>query len=301
MAENISLNNVATFQNDTTAVNVVNGNNAAITTAFTDTLSRSGISPNQMTSTLDMNNNQIINLPFPTTLNSPARLQDVTNAQNITIINATTGTSGHTVPFLDGTNTWSAPQTLSVTTSGNVSAFTIFDTPSGNATSGVSLNLVSISDTVNAGAAFAQGFNVNHIFGGGTTQGGRQAVQGFAQLNSASNVASTISNYIGVVGASTAASADNGTGVTSGTAQGAFFGGNFLAFANAPATNLLNVSGAEFNAQMAAGSTCWAKSLAQFSSNPSDAVNGSGVNTMLWLYNQAGSTAKWSNALLIDN
>src|SRR5258706_2438254 len=110
MAENINLNNVATFQNDTTAVNVVNTNNAAITTAFTDTLSRSGVSPNQMLSTLDMNNNQIINLPFPTTLNSPARLQDVTNAQNITIINATTGTSGHTVPFLDGVNTWSAIQ-----------------------------------------------------------------------------------------------------------------------------------------------------------------------------------------------
>src|SRR5258707_8079907 len=131
MAENISHNNVATFQNDTTAVNVVYGNNAAITTAFTDTLSRSGISPNQMTSTLDMNNNQMINLPFPTTLNSPARLQDVTNAQNITIINATTGTSGYVVGFLDGTNTWSAPQTLSLPSLGTGTGLNISETVSG--------------------------------------------------------------------------------------------------------------------------------------------------------------------------
>src|SRR5258707_15684928 len=104
MAENITLNNVATFQNDTTAVNTINGNNTAIVNAFTDVLSRSGVGPNQMTSTLDMNNNQIINLPPPQTVNSPARLADVVAASSITITNATTGTSGHTVPFLDGNN-----------------------------------------------------------------------------------------------------------------------------------------------------------------------------------------------------
>src|SRR6266446_6183023 len=130
MAENINLNNVATFQNDTSAVNTVNNNNAAITTAFTDVLSRSGVGPNQMSSALDMNGNQIINLPFPSTLNSPARLADVTSAQNITIINATTGTSGHTVPFLDGTNTWSAPQTITLSSLGTGTGLTLNETVS---------------------------------------------------------------------------------------------------------------------------------------------------------------------------
>ena len=78
MSENIILSNIVTFQNDTTAVNTINNNNATITTAFTDVLSLSGVTPNQMKSSLDMNSNQIINLPPPGTVNSPARLVDVT-------------------------------------------------------------------------------------------------------------------------------------------------------------------------------------------------------------------------------
>jgi Pectate lyase superfamily protein len=109
VAENITLSNVVTFQNDTTAVNTVNNNNATITTAFQDVLSLSGKSPNQMQSALDMNSNQIINLPPPATTNSPARLVDVVS--NPTIVVPATGTSGHVVPFLDGVgNTWSNAQ-----------------------------------------------------------------------------------------------------------------------------------------------------------------------------------------------
>jgi hypothetical protein len=110
MAETLTLTNVNSFTNDTTAVNAVNGNFTAITTAFTDVLSRSGVSPNQMTSALDMNTNQIINLPAPSTVNSPARLIDVVSNPTITVPG--TGTSGHTVPFLDGANTWSGTNTF---------------------------------------------------------------------------------------------------------------------------------------------------------------------------------------------
>jgi len=49
MAENYTPNPVTTFVNDTTAANTVNNNFTAISTAFTDVLSRSGVSPNQMT------------------------------------------------------------------------------------------------------------------------------------------------------------------------------------------------------------------------------------------------------------
>src|SRR5712664_1249621 len=85
MAENITLNPVATFQNDTTAVNTVNTNNTTITTAFQDVLSLSGQSPNQMKSALDMNSFPIMNLPPPGSSNSPARLIDVTSTNPITI------------------------------------------------------------------------------------------------------------------------------------------------------------------------------------------------------------------------
>src|SRR6266853_588756 len=301
MAENITLNNVATFQNDTTAVNVVNTNNAAITTAFIDTLSRSGVSPNPMLSTLDMNNNQIINLPFPTTLNSPARLQDVTSAQNITIISATTGTSGHTVPFLDGANTWSAPQTFTVS-SGVGAALTVNQTASGTTAGSPFLNLVSIQDTINAGANFVDGFVSQLNMNTSTVQGGRQALVGATILNAATNAANANRNYVGVTGISLMQTPDNGTSPTSaGTAAGSAFGGNFVANLSSSATSFFNVCGCEFNTTMPIGSSAWAKSLIQLSSSATDAVNGSGINTMLWLYNQTGSTSKWTNAILIDN
>ncbi len=85
MAENVILNNLANLQNDTTTINVINGNNATITSAFTDVLSRTGVSPNQMGAFLDMNNFPIINLPAPGSANSPARLADVTSTNPISI------------------------------------------------------------------------------------------------------------------------------------------------------------------------------------------------------------------------
>src|SRR6266481_2282560 len=77
MVDKITLSNVASFQNDATAVSTINANNALITTAINNTLSRDGTSPNQLNNTLDANSNQIINLPNPATANSPLRLQDL--------------------------------------------------------------------------------------------------------------------------------------------------------------------------------------------------------------------------------
>lgn len=101
----ITLNSVADLTQTTTAQNTINANFASIQTAFDNTLSRGGTSPNQMQAVLDMNSNQIINLPAPSTPNSPARVVDVVT--NPTIVLPGTGTSGHVVPYLDGTNTFS--------------------------------------------------------------------------------------------------------------------------------------------------------------------------------------------------
>lgn len=75
----VILNNVGTLTNTTTAVGNINSNSATIETAFDNTLSRDGTSPNQMESTLDLNSNQIINLPTPATADSPLRLQDLSD------------------------------------------------------------------------------------------------------------------------------------------------------------------------------------------------------------------------------
>jgi len=104
----ITLTDLANLQNETTAVNAINANNAALKIASDNTLSRDGTQPNTMGATLDMNSHQILNLPAPGDPTSPVRLKDVTTG--ISTITAATGSSGHTVPFLDGNNTYSGTE-----------------------------------------------------------------------------------------------------------------------------------------------------------------------------------------------
>lgn len=73
----IILNPLASLVNQPTALNVLDGNFSAIGTAFENTLSRDGTSPNQMLSYLDMNSKRILNLPAPTTATEPLRLQEL--------------------------------------------------------------------------------------------------------------------------------------------------------------------------------------------------------------------------------
>lgn len=107
----ITLNNVASLIDATTAANTINANSSVIQTAFDNTLSRDGTQPNVMNSPFDMNGNPILNLPPPSSVTSPARLVDIVS--NPTIVVPGTGTSGHAVPFLDGNNTWSGSNTFS--------------------------------------------------------------------------------------------------------------------------------------------------------------------------------------------
>lgn len=73
----IVLTSLANLTNQTTAINTINANNAAIQAAWDNNLSRDGTTPNQMGANLDMNSNKIVNLPLPTTSSEPVRLQDV--------------------------------------------------------------------------------------------------------------------------------------------------------------------------------------------------------------------------------
>lgn len=87
MTDKVSLTNLANLQNENTAVTAINANNAAITTAINNTLSRDGTTPNQMSATLDMNSNRIINLPEPASANEPARIQDLADIVSDGVIN----------------------------------------------------------------------------------------------------------------------------------------------------------------------------------------------------------------------
>lgn len=113
----ITLSSVTNPQDLTSLASTINSNSTTIVNAIDNTLSRDGTAPNQMQSSLDMNSNQILNLPAPGTVNSPARLIDVVT--NPSIVVPSTGTSGHNVPYLDGNNTWSGTNTYSAATTFN--------------------------------------------------------------------------------------------------------------------------------------------------------------------------------------
>src|SRR6267154_208780 len=76
MTDKITLGNLANLTNQTAAVTTINNNNALLTTAINNTLSRDGTPPNQMTSALDMNSNRTLNLPTPISASEPLRYVD---------------------------------------------------------------------------------------------------------------------------------------------------------------------------------------------------------------------------------
>ena len=108
----ITLNDVTTFANDASAVTAINDNNSTLETAFDNTLSRDGTTPNQMAASLDMNSNRILNLPSPVSTTEPLRLADlssivsgsVTVSPDLTIgsTNISGGTAGNLL-YNDGT------------------------------------------------------------------------------------------------------------------------------------------------------------------------------------------------------
>ncbi len=77
MSKITPLNNLQNITDLTTVSSTINTNNTYITNAVNNTLSLDGSTPNQMNTNLDMNSNQILNLPVPATVGSPLRLQDL--------------------------------------------------------------------------------------------------------------------------------------------------------------------------------------------------------------------------------
>lgn len=137
MTDKITLSDVADLTQSTSAANTINANSDIIETAFDNTLSRDGTNPNTMISDLDMNNNSILNLPAPTSINSPVRLADVPSlGGSITINNTGNLPAGGAINTLltktggsDYVAGWTAsPTIVSVTNGGTVSFPSTTDT-----------------------------------------------------------------------------------------------------------------------------------------------------------------------------
>src|SRR6267378_4229372 len=87
----VTLDNVGSLIDATSAQTTINDNSAAIVTAVENTLSRDGTAPNQMTAALDMNSNRIVNLPAPISTLEPIRGADLTGGSVASINNLPTG------------------------------------------------------------------------------------------------------------------------------------------------------------------------------------------------------------------
>ena len=196
---------------------------------------------------------------------------------------------------------------LSVTpTAGSGRSLSTLQDATGTVVGPTSLNNMKInSDNIigtNGGGSdyFVEGMTHEHYFGGASVTGGRQGLTSYLYLTTATSATNDNRNYVGSAGIVTAQSGDSGSGVAFATSAGAFFGLAGVGVANNGATNLHNVTGAEFNVAMKTGSTVYGKSLAQFSGRNDDAVKGSGVDAMLWLYKQGSSAVAWTDGILFN-
>ena len=88
----------------------INANNTLIETAMENTLSLDGTAPNQMSASLDMNSNRILNLAAPESSSDAARWQDVVEGLELTgtAVPALTGNNGKFLTTDGNTVSWAA-------------------------------------------------------------------------------------------------------------------------------------------------------------------------------------------------
>lgn len=174
---------------------------------------------------------------------------------------------------------------------------------SGTASSGLNgSNFLITSDNLNASTGFVTGIYMQQQFGGSAAEGGRVGLWIDTRNDGgATNSANPNRNYAAATFQSFAVNGDGGTGLTTGTAKGAFFGLAGVGIAFNGATDLLNVTGEELNTLVETGSSVALKSILQLSGQANDAVAGSVVDTMLWMYNQSGSPVAHKYGIYIDN
>lgn len=118
MSDKVSLTNLVNLQNETTAVTTINTNNAVITTALDNTLSRDGTQPNTMGAAIDMNSNRVLNLPAPISADEPVRYTDIqtlTAGGSITFNAIPTGGATHAVLQKNSATNFDASWTVSPT------------------------------------------------------------------------------------------------------------------------------------------------------------------------------------------
>lgn len=311
MAENITLGTVSTFTNDSSAVSIVNNNSQLITNALANTLDRYGSAPNGMQAVLDMNNFNIINLPSPATINSPARLVDVVS--NPTIQVPTVGTSGATVPLLNGVNTWSGVQTFTNSTpSSSAGAINIqfnqnassnilpqgiweFQVTAGNCTAPLGFNTLTIFDSVIGTTNFINGWSFTHDINGGA--GGRVSMQINCLLSNSSTWQANAGNSF-VTGLIVNTEVSVNVGGSSGSRFGQFFAFNPVATLASGATFVTELCNTEADVGALSGSSVDYISGLKISQTTGAIVHANLLEAAL-AFTGGSSIGGWNNIILL--
>jgi hypothetical protein len=209
MTDKVTLGSIASFQNDSTATVQYNLNNILLTGAIDNTLSRDGTTPNQMNANLDMNSNQIVNLPAPIAPTAPVRLEDLTTFQGGGTINAipTGGNTGQALTKTSNTNYqvgWSNVPTGPVTSvSGDLATWNS-TTGSAMADSGIlATNVVTLAGSQTLTNKSIAGSQIT-----GTVAGANMAAANLA----AGNVNGGVNGTLPIANGGTGATSNTGTG-----------------------------------------------------------------------------------------
>lgn len=227
-----------------------------------------------------------------------------TCADNPVVVGTSLLGFGILLPSIVGTNTWLATQTFAPSGSA-AQAIIARQTLSGVIAQNFTCpsyfafdaNSLSITETVamSSNLYFLDGWAFHHNVNAGFL-GGRQGLVVNLNMNGAPSGANVNDNYCALASYATAAA--NLGGIVSVPA-GAIFGLGAVGLALNGATYLLNVTGAEFNVAVNTGASTAFKSLIQLSARTDDAVQGTTVDTMIWMYSQQNNIL-FRNALFID-
>ena len=161
------------------------------------------------------------------------------------------------------------------------------------------LNIRAIGDNIQQeqiSGSKVNALKVSQQMQGGHT-GGRHAIYGVLSFDGSSDVSGIDRNYVAIQGQTIVNSSDGGTDVTPATAKGAFFGLSSIVNVSENTTNLLNVTGAEINTKIDAGSSCWLKSGVQVVDKSAE----QGVIDAGLLVAASASSVGWKVGLLLSD
>lgn len=230
MTDKVTLANVGSLIDATTAANTINSNSAAIVAAMDNTLSRDGTTPNQMGANLDMNSNHLLNLPAPVNNTEPLRLQDVALIAGGGIISSNplpvAGTVGQVLTKKSSTNydTQWANQTLTLgagqVLGSNIAANTVTN---GNL---ATVGATTLKGNPTTSSATAADFTIDGLVTSATPSSTldflliKDSVSStFKKVNIASMIGSTVAGVTSVDSLSGAFTTANGLASTSNTLQ----------------------------------------------------------------------------------